>query len=103
MSNTQSRFAGGAGGLLLQRVLPEKYTTGGPRDMIVAVAGLITFLSGLVGGLLIWTAYGVYSSLSMAIQNLSRPGAPTKITDKASGAYGICLRSKAGWERTSLS
>ena len=35
-------FVGGAVGLLLQRVLPEKFTTGGPRDMIGAVVGLLT-------------------------------------------------------------
>jgi len=64
-------FAGGVVGLALQRTLPEKYTTGGARDMIVAVAGLIMFLSALVVGLLIWTAYGVYSSQNAAIQNFA--------------------------------
>jgi Protein of unknown function (DUF4239) len=64
-------FAGGSMGLLLQRALPERYTTGGPRDMIVSVAGLIMFLSALVVGLLIWTAYGVYSSQNTAIQNFA--------------------------------
>jgi hypothetical protein len=64
-------FAGGAVGLLLQRFLPEKFTTGGARDMIGAVAGLLTLLSALVTGLLIWTAYGVYSNQSLAIQNLA--------------------------------
>ena len=54
-------FAGGAVGLILQRLLPEEFTTGGPRDMIGAVVGLLTLLSALVLGLLIWTAYGVYS------------------------------------------
>jgi hypothetical protein len=49
-------FAGGAVGLILQRVLPETFTTGGPRDMIGAVVGLLTLLSALVMGLLIWTA-----------------------------------------------
>jgi hypothetical protein len=32
-------FAGGAVGLILQRVLPETFTTSGPRDMIGAVVG----------------------------------------------------------------
>ena len=52
-------FAGGAIGLILQRLLPDEFTTGGPRDMIGAVVGLLTLLSALVLGLLIWTAYGV--------------------------------------------
>jgi hypothetical protein len=64
-------FAGGVLGLLLQRALPEKYTTGGPRDMIGAVSGLIMFLSALVLGLLIWTAYGVYSTQNAAIQSFA--------------------------------
>src|SRR5271167_4178020 len=66
-----SVFAGGALGLVLQRVLPEKFTTGGPRDMIGAVVGLLTLLSALVLGLLIWTAYGVYAGQNLAIQTLA--------------------------------
>ena len=61
-------FAGGAVGLFLQHLLPEKFTTGGPRDMIGAVVGLLTLLSALVLGLLIWTAYGVYSGQNLAVQ-----------------------------------
>lgn len=64
-------FAGGALGLILQRVLPEKLTTGGPRDMIGAVVGLLTLLSALVLGLLIWTAYGVFAGQNVAIQTLA--------------------------------
>jgi hypothetical protein len=64
-------FAGGAIGLLLQRMLPETSTTGGPRDMIGAVVGLLTLLSALVMGLLIWTAYGVYAGQNLAIQTLA--------------------------------
>jgi hypothetical protein len=64
-------FAGGAIGLILQRILHESFTTGGPRDMIGAVVGLLTLLSALVLGLLIWTAYGVYSGQNTAIQTLA--------------------------------
>jgi hypothetical protein len=64
-------FAGGAVGLILQRLLPDEFTTGGPRDMIGAVVGLLTLLSALVLGLLIWTAYGVYSGQNLAIQTLA--------------------------------
>jgi len=64
-------FAGGSVGLILQRVLHERYTTGPARDMIGAVAGLLTLLSALVLGLLIWTAYGVYAGQNMAIQGLA--------------------------------
>src|SRR5208282_524418 len=64
-------FVGGVAGLLLQRRLPEEFTTGGPRDMIGAVVGLLTLLSALVLGLLIWTAYGVYSGQNLAVQTLA--------------------------------
>jgi len=78
-------FAGGVIGLLLQRILPETSTTGGPRDMIGAVVGLLTLLSALVMGLLIWTAYGVYAGQNLAIQTLA-----TKILqyDLALADYG---------------
>jgi hypothetical protein len=64
-------FAGGVIGLVLQRALPETFTTGGPRDMIGAVVGLLTLLSALTMGLLIWTAYGVYAGQNTAIQTLA--------------------------------
>jgi hypothetical protein len=64
-------FAGGVLGLILQRLLPETFTTGGPRDMIGAVVGLLTLLSALTMGLLIWTAYGVYAGQNAAIQTLA--------------------------------
>jgi hypothetical protein len=61
-------FAGGSLGLQLQRVLPEGYTTSAARDMIGAVTGLVTLLLALVLGLLIWTAFGVYSAQKASIQ-----------------------------------
>jgi len=64
-------FAGGAVGLILQRLLPDEFTTGPPRDMIGAVVGLLTLLSALVLGLLIWTAYGVYAGQNLAVQTLA--------------------------------
>jgi hypothetical protein len=64
-------FAGGAIGLELQRRLPESFTTGGPKDMIGAVVGLMTLLLALVLGLLIWTAYGVFSTQKASVQTLA--------------------------------
>ena len=64
-------FGGGVIGLLLQRLLPETFTTAGPRDMIGAVVGLLTLLSALTMGLLIWTAYGVYAGQNTAVQTLA--------------------------------
>jgi len=64
-------FAGGVAGLVLQRLLPDSFTTGGPRDMVGAVVGLLSLLSALVLGLLIWTAYGVYNGQNLAVQTLA--------------------------------
>src|ERR1700753_94771 len=64
-------LAAGLLGLFLQRVLPEHHTTGGSRDMIAAIAGLLTLLCALVAGLLIWTAYGVYSGQNLQIQSVA--------------------------------
>jgi hypothetical protein len=64
-------FGGGAIGLELQRALPESYTTGGARDMTGAVVGMMTLLLALVLGLLIWTAFGVFSTQKASIQTLA--------------------------------
>ena len=64
-------FAGGAIGLELQHALPESYTTGGPRDFVGAVVGLVTLLVALVLGLLIWTAYGVFSTQRASVQTMA--------------------------------
>jgi hypothetical protein len=64
-------FIGGSAGLVVQRMLPESFTTGGVRDMLGAVVGLLTLLSALVMGLLVWTAYGVYSGQNIAISTLA--------------------------------
>ena len=60
-------FAGGSLGLALQRILPEGHITGGSREMIAAVVGLLTLLCALVTGLLVWTAYGVYAGQNTQI------------------------------------
>jgi len=62
-------FGGAVVGLVLKHVLPEKLTIGAPRDAVASVVGLLTLLCALVLGLLIWTAYGVYSSQNATIQN----------------------------------
>ena len=64
-------FAGGSLGLALQRILPEEHITGGSREMIAAVVGLLTLLCALVTGLLVWTAYGVYAGQNTQIQALA--------------------------------
>ena len=83
-------FAAGSLGLVLRRVLPEKHLTGGGKDMIGAVVGLLTLLSALVLGLLIWTAYGVYAGQNVAIQTLA---AKVLQLDLALADYGLRRRA----------
>jgi hypothetical protein len=92
-------FASGLLGLFLQRVLPEPFTTGGVRDMIGAVVGLLTLLSALVLGLLIWTAYGVYSGQDAAIRTLA---AKTLQLDLALSDYGEEARAERAKLRDSV-
>jgi hypothetical protein len=62
-------FRGAVVGLVLKHALPERLTHGAPRDAVASVVGLLTLLCALVLGLLIWTAYGVYSNQNATIQN----------------------------------
>lgn len=64
-------FAGGLVGLALHRLLPERATSGALRDMTSAVGGLLSLLTALVLGLLIWTAYGVYAGQVSAVRTLA--------------------------------
>jgi len=95
-------FGGGALGLELQHFLPESYTTGGAKDMTGAVVGLVTLLLALVLGLLIWTAYGVYSAQKLSIQTLAVGGLKFDIALKEYGPEAADGRKmlRASLERT---
>jgi hypothetical protein len=67
---TGAIFASGLLGLLLQRLLPRPHTSDRSRDMISSVVGITTLLLALVLGLLIWTAYGVYTAQKTGLQSL---------------------------------
>jgi hypothetical protein len=67
---TAAIAGGGLVGLALQRLLPERYTLDKARDMIGGVLGQLTLLLVLVNGLLIWTAYGVYSTQQTELQTM---------------------------------
>ena len=61
-------FGGAVFGLAIKHAMPEKMTHGAPRDAVASVVGLLTLLCALVLGLLVWTAYGVYSNQNATIQ-----------------------------------
>jgi len=63
--------ASGFIGLLLQRWLAEWHTAERSRDMIGGVVGLLTLLLAVNLALLIWTAYGVYSTQQTELQTLA--------------------------------
>jgi hypothetical protein len=98
-------FACGAIGLILQRMLPEKHMTGPSRDMVGAIVGLLTLLSALTLGLLIWTAYGstvdaiAQSRLQMSFAlsaPVSYPLVFTVVSKVALGFLGNGLVSSVG-------
>jgi hypothetical protein len=64
-------FASGVGGLVLHQTLPEKFASGALRDMTGAVGGLLTLLTALVLGLLIWSAYRVFATQAGAVRSLA--------------------------------
>ncbi len=78
-------FAGGGVGLWLQGRLPETYTSDRSRDAIGAVVGLVTLLEALVLGLLIWSAYGVYTAQKLGVQTFA---AQVRQFDLALADYG---------------
>jgi len=61
----------GSLGLYLQTRLAEHHTTDRSRDMIGGVVGLLTLLLALVLGLLIWTAYGVFSTQQRELESIA--------------------------------
>src|SRR5271163_3891182 len=63
-------FASGVLGLVLQRLLPKPHTSDRSRDMIGSVVGTTTLFLALVLGLLIWTAYGVYTAQKAGLETL---------------------------------
>jgi len=64
-------FGCGILGLLLQKLLPEQHMSGGSRDMIAAVIGLLTLLLALVLGTLVGSAYGFYATQKSEVEALA--------------------------------
>lgn len=64
-------FGCGILGLLLQKLLPEQHMSGGSRDMITAVIGLVTLPLALVLGTLVGSAYGFYATQKSEVEALA--------------------------------
>lgn len=72
-------------GMLFQKLLPESHMSGGSRDMIGAVMGLVALLLALVLGTLVGSAYGFFAVQKANIETL---GARAIQLDLALDQYG---------------
>jgi hypothetical protein len=78
-------FGAGMLGLYLQKKLPQEHMTGGSRDMILAVIGLVTLLLALVLGTLVGNTYAFFAAQKASIETLASRAI---LLDRALGQYG---------------
>ena len=78
-------FASGLLGLYLQRRLPQTHLSGGSKDMILAVIGLLTLLLALVLGTLVGNTYAFFA---MQKSELSTMASRALLVDQALAEYG---------------
>jgi hypothetical protein len=64
-------FGAGMVGLYLQKKLPPEHMTGGSRDMILAVIGLVTLLLALVLGTLVGNTYAFYANQKSELETFA--------------------------------
>jgi hypothetical protein len=78
-------------GLYLQKRLPQTHLSGGSKDMILAVIGLLTLLLALVLGTLVGNAYALFAMQVVALsQRLFALGAMAEIF-QLSDTAAICI------------
>ena len=82
----------GSFGLALQPRIAEHYTTDRSRDMIGGVVGLLTLLLALVLGLLIWTAYGTYSTQQRGLEGIAAKALEFNLEMRHYGPEGDAAR-----------
>jgi hypothetical protein len=78
-------FGCGLLGLALQKRLPEAHLSGGSKDMILAVIGLLTLLLALVLGTLVGNTY---ASFAMQKSELETMASRAMLADQALAEYG---------------
>jgi hypothetical protein len=64
-------FGAGMLGLYLQKRLPQQHMTGGSRDMILAVIGLVTLLLALVLGTLVGNTYAFFATQKSELETFA--------------------------------
>ena len=78
-------FGSGLVGLYLQRRLPEHHMSGGSKDMILAVIGLITLLLALVLGTLVGNTYAFFAMQKSELETMA---SRALLVDQALAQYG---------------
>jgi hypothetical protein len=84
--------ASGLVGLYLKTRLAPHYTTELSRDMIGGVVGLLTLLLALVLGLLIWTAFGVFSTQQRELEEVAAKALEFNLEMRHYGPEGDAAR-----------
>ncbi len=84
--------ASGLVGLFLKTRLPVHHTTELSRDMIGGVVGLLTLLLALVLGLLIWTAFGVFSTQQRELESIAAKALEFNLEMRHYGPQGDAAR-----------
>ena len=79
-------------GLYLKTRLAAHYTTELSRDMIGGVVGLLTLLLALVLGLLIWTAFGVFSTQQRELEQVAAKALEFNLEMRHYGPAGDAAR-----------
>jgi hypothetical protein len=79
-------------GLYLKTRLPVHHTTELSRDMIGGVVGLLTLLLALVLGLLIWTAFGVFSTQQRELEGVAAKALEFNLEMRHYGPQGDAAR-----------
>ena len=79
-------------GLFLKTRLPVHHTTELSRDMIGGVVGLLTLLLALVLGLLIWTAFGVFSTQQRELESIAAKALEFNLEMRHYGPQGDAAR-----------
>src|SRR5580692_6179736 len=64
-------FGSGLLGLYLQKQLPQTHLSGGSKDMILAVIGLLTLLLALVLGTLVGNTYAFFAMQKSELENIA--------------------------------
>ena len=90
-------FGSGLLGLYLQKRLPQTHLSGGSKDMILAVIGLLTLLLALVLGTLVGNTYASFAMSLRATTSSGGARTPTPRNSKSRSLSIVGSRSRTRW------